>query len=890
MLPIACSSNGTEKEGVGTSTQALTTETAEAEISRLETLVATRYNDHLLSLTDSERSREGAAAEAAGASGYQLFTEWSHRGVLRSLWSLRMRIPVASPLSATPQEKAFRFLDDHGAIFGLSSAGSALQVERTGPREGGGSVVRLKETLRGLPVFGAELILHVGLEGDIEWLAGLVLPESEVASASATPALTADMAAEAVGGTAFGSELGWFDPEAFGLPMEPARLAWRVRSALGPRGYDVYIDAETGHELARVSLIHMDEHKEIFHAIGSGLFDLPGSLQFDDVCHLFGDAACNPPCECISGDCINSSWEGTSNDIYENTNITYDYYLERHGRDSWDNGECGHGHPTCVDANLHRMRASSDYNYFGDCNASWTTLGAWPFPPAQTAFGDKRYCLDQVGHEFTHGVDEIEANLNYANCTQSKTMKEAFSDVFGEFIERYHTGTTADWVCGTGCPACASARNSNLVNPALFSTNCDLPDYPSCGGPGTSLPQPDHWSNYRKECNGHWNSTIISKAGYLMGRETSEGFKTHWGLGVRGIGEVAGGKVWYNVLNDYLSSNATFTEFRNATYSSCHYYCVDLSMCNYGLCLDSVDAVGLWSSDAGQGFNTASPVEVEKWTVNGQVRRYIFYKDPSNTNLYYRYRTCSINGDCSWSSAVNFYSGTSGPSSAIFPGSYMWACYRSTGGSLLCDRWNSSGANSYKDPGYSLMGEPSLVYFNNTLYLAYEKSNNDVYWCKYNSATDSWGPENAAGFKTIYPPVLASSREDYKDPNDNYLWIVYNSYSAGRLAYRRFYSGSSTWGTERLAGQSDQSPTPFSQTRPAVSFFRGRLHVAILTSATLVWYMSCAMPCTGGSLHWTRLVEQDPDAKSGLTLDNYGEADGNLYLWHRRVQSAVFQI
>jgi hypothetical protein len=421
-----------------------------------------------------------------------------------------------------------------------------------------------------------------------------------------------------------------------------------------------------------------------------------------------------------------------------------------------------------------------------------------------------------------------------------------------------------------------------MTDPSLFSLNCDDPEFPACGGPGTSLPQPDHWSNYRKECNGHWNSTIISKAGYLMGREISEGFKTHWGFSVRGIGEVAAGKVWYFVLKYYLYGNATFTEFRHAIYNSCQYYCTTLSMCNYSHCINSVDAVGFWSSDAGESWNIDGTVDMAKFAVSGQTRWYIFYKDLVSNLMRYRYRTCPLTGDCSWTSPMTFDSGSSGPSAAVLPGSYMVVCFQDEAAEsfLYCDTWDSSGNKTIgPDILQSIKGPPSLVYFDGTLYIAYIKSNNWIYWRKYNTATHVWGSENSAGFQSTLPPVLASSSEDYLVPSDNYLWIVYRRSSDNRLAYRRFIPSYSIWGSELVAGQSgNQFPIP--QSTPGASFYRGRLHIASLDDTNDIWYASCSMPCNYPG-YWSRCVEQDPSAQGDLVLDNYGASDGNLWLWHR---------
>ena len=62
--------------------------------------------------------------------------------------------------------------------------------------------------------------------------------------------------------------------------------------------------------------------------------------------------------------------------------------------------------------------------------------------------------LDIMGHEFTHGVDEYTAELEYEG--ESGALDESFADIFGEWIEFYEFGTM-DWFVGgdrvdSGCP------------------------------------------------------------------------------------------------------------------------------------------------------------------------------------------------------------------------------------------------------------------------------------------------------------------------------------------------------------------------------------------------------------------------------------------------------
>ena len=107
---------------------------------------------------------------------------------------------------------------------------------------------------------------------------------------------------------------------------------------------------------------------------------------------------------------------------------TYDYYLNRHNRNSLD----GQGGTIAAVVRLGQNYENASYDpssqimYFGD---------ALPFAGA----------LDVVAHELTHGVTDTTANLVYLN--QSGALNEAFSDIFGEMVEARTKGTP-DWLKG----------------------------------------------------------------------------------------------------------------------------------------------------------------------------------------------------------------------------------------------------------------------------------------------------------------------------------------------------------------------------------------------------------------------------------------------------------
>jgi Zn-dependent metalloprotease len=245
---------------------------------------------------------------------------------------------------------------------------------------------------------------------------------------------------------------------------------------------------------------------------------------------------------------------------------------------------------------------------------NWTD----PSAPAQVEVGTAPN-LDLMGHEFAHAVSHAE--LAFGDALPGWAMGESFADVFAEFMQHYAQGST-DWtqiLCGSTI--------YSLANPPAYSGWCGGDCY-------CARPHPDHWSMFRSDCTYvHWNRTITSKAGYLLGREPSEGAATHWGLPVTGIGETAAGAVWYRALTQYLASTTTYTQFRTAIYQACY----DLLGGNdYLNCLHSVDAIGLWTPDSAVPWQVVDPVSLSHFSVGGEARRWLFYRDWSSDVLAYR--------------------------------------------------------------------------------------------------------------------------------------------------------------------------------------------------------------------------------------------------------------
>ena len=178
-----------------------------------------------------------------------------------------------------------------------------------------------------------------------------------------------------------------------------------------------------------------------------------------------------------------------------NLSEVYDYYRERHSRNSFD----GKG------ASIHAIvRYGQNYK-----NAFW-------LPGSNLiVFGDGRPfagALDIVGHELTHGVIEHSANLLYQD--QPGALNEAFADIFGEMIEAQANRRRPDWITGRDLTRPASGGGPDLGRPIR-----NMKD-PNAFLTHLGRPYPKNMSEFFhiRENNGgiHINSTIISHAFYLL--------------------------------------------------------------------------------------------------------------------------------------------------------------------------------------------------------------------------------------------------------------------------------------------------------------------------------------------------------------------------------------
>ena len=149
-------------------------------------------------------------------------------------------------------------------------------------------------------------------------------------------------------------------------------------------------------------------------------------------------------------DIANANSDEVAIDAHWGAEKTYDYYLEMHNRDSYDNMGTVMLSFVHYNQNWSNAQWSGDRMQYGD-----GAVGGNPY-----------ISIDIVGHEITHGVTQWASGLVYQG--ESGALNESFSDIFGNAIEHYADSARATWYMGEQC--------FNTLRNMSFPNEFDDPD------------------------------------------------------------------------------------------------------------------------------------------------------------------------------------------------------------------------------------------------------------------------------------------------------------------------------------------------------------------------------------------------------------------------------
>ena len=327
---------------------------------------------------------------------------------------------------------------------------------------------------------------------------------------------------------------------------ESARLAYKFDIYAVDPLYraDVYIDAKTGQFIF--------ENKKIHHAnvpaTGTSLYNGNVSFTADSYSGSYrlrqtADGGGIQTYSLKNGtnytnavDITSSTTNFTSNatgvQAHFGAEKTYKYFQQKHGRNSYNNGGAAI-----------KSYVSYSRNYV---NAFWDG--------SRMTYGDgdgvnygPLVSLDICGHEISHGVTEYSANLVYSY--QSGALNESFSDIFGESIEKYASGTN-DWLMGDNIGAGGSGGAlRSMSNPNTF------------GDPDTYLGT--NWYSGSGDSGGvHTNSGVQNFWFYILSVGKSGTNDLGSSYSVTGIGMDKAAAIAYRNLTVYLNANSQYSNAR----------------------------------------------------------------------------------------------------------------------------------------------------------------------------------------------------------------------------------------------------------------------------------------------------------------------------------------
>ena len=335
-------------------------------------------------------------------------------------------------------------------------------------------------------IFGAQLVRQRSAAG-VESVFGNVYPED--LGISTTPTLSAEDAVARVVAIAGREPIASRLPELVVLPREDGtfRLTWLSRVRTSDDMVALFVDAKTGEEVWRYTLIHrqsavgtgtgvLGDRKKLSTRQASSVFladdalrpptlityDLKGNYQ--RVLDIL-DGVINPAQSDIATDTDNTWTDGANVDAHAYIGFTYDYYFQRFGRRGLDGNNRAIRsivHPAPREDPLSLPAFVID-NFL--LNAFWCGECGQP-GQGYMVFGEgipTRFSLngqninyfaagfDVVAHELSHAVTEFTSSLIYQN--ESGALNESFSDIMGTGAEFYVRSTgrsdrAADYLIG----------------------------------------------------------------------------------------------------------------------------------------------------------------------------------------------------------------------------------------------------------------------------------------------------------------------------------------------------------------------------------------------------------------------------------------------------------
>ncbi|HEY8208213.1 MAG TPA: M4 family metallopeptidase [Myxococcaceae bacterium] len=422
--------------------------------------------------------------------------------------------------------------------------------------------VHVRQTRGGVPVWGGEAILHLDRDGQVtgvtdDFVAKVAVQNVGLRTVTAQQAINTAMKMTGISQKML-SVPASADQWIFRQGKQD-HLAWRVTLVRTDGSLDtaipvLFIDARSGEVLWQYNNLQTGTGNSMYAGTVTLTTTLSGSTyqlkdgsrgnqQTNDLNHgTSGAGAVFTDADDVWGNGLPSNAQTAGVDAQFGTQVTWDYYLNVHGRNGIANNGVGA---------YNRVHYSNAYvNAFWDDSCFCMTYG--------DGSGNNKplTSIDVAGHEMSHGVTSRTANLTYSG--ESGGLNEATSDIFGTSVEFYAANAqdVGDYLIG------------EKININGNGTPLRYMDKPSSDGSSA-----DCWYSGIGSLDVHYSSGVANHFFYLLSE--GSGAKTINGVSynsptcnsstVTGIGRAKAEKIWYRALTVYMTASTNYAGARTAT-------------------------------------------------------------------------------------------------------------------------------------------------------------------------------------------------------------------------------------------------------------------------------------------------------------------------------------
>jgi len=454
----------------------------------------------------------------------------------------------ASNISNSSQAVS-QFFKDYGSNFGISNFSRDLKFIEVQADDIGIQHFKYDQIYQGIPVFGAQMSVHLNDDFSINSAGGSFLPNISVDTKPTISKIQAETFAKQIAKEQFSFsdpsvnkiQLFIFNEKIFNenSTNDRSTLVWQaeVTEKDGFAKKILYVNAKTGTLVYSFEGNKNEIYRQVFHCNDDFLkkkcvIVRPPGTQLNE-----GRAEYETPSGNVDVD-----------NIYDHLETVHDYWNEVIGRDGAnESGGTGNRSVSLMGSGNQSPSETYALGYIKkNCpNAFWN--GAY------LSFCPNMVNLQTVAHEYMHAVSDYtftdKNTLGLVYSYQPGAIEEGFADIFALAVDRYANGTS-NWQISA--PALGVIRDIAAPN----ST------------PGRAHPSHTNDSNYYcgygDEGGVHINSTVISNLFHnlVTGGQVN-------GCSIDPIAQEKAEKIFYQAMKYHLIVSENFNQLYDDLFASC---------------------------------------------------------------------------------------------------------------------------------------------------------------------------------------------------------------------------------------------------------------------------------------------------------------------------------